>query len=465
MSISCEVLVIGSGPGGYVAAIRASQVGKKVIVVEKEAVGGVCLNVGCIPSKALISVSEKYAELEALKDWGIHVGQVTLDFDQVQAHRQRSVDRLSSGVEMLLKANKVDLLKGEAKFTGPDQVTVNGPEGKQVIHYEDCIIATGSRPKSLPGADFSDRVLSSTEVLALDQLPASLTVIGGGVIGVELASVYANFGTKVTLLEGEKNLLPSMNPKLVKVMEKKLKKTGVKVVTQVRVEEVEEAEDSVTLTYRVKDQEKTQQADFVMVSIGRQPNTDDLGLDQIGLETNETGQIEVDRQQRTAVARVYAIGDIVPGPMLAHRASYEAKVAAEAIAGLDTFNDYYAMPSVVYSNPEIAVTGYSLEEAQAQGWNVKVASFQYAGNGRAIAAGQTEGLVNIMYLEESGQVVGGEIVGANASDLVNELTLAIEGALTLEDIALMVHPHPSFGEIVMEAAEVGLAKPIHTVVK
>lgn len=467
MSKETEVLVIGAGPGGYVAAIRAAQLGKDVTLVEKEYIGGVCLNVGCIPSKAMITASHKYNSVEEYGNFGLDVPEINFDWTKVQDFRANTVDQLTSGIEMLLKGYEVDVVYGMAKFEDANTVTIeNGDDdAPESIKFEDVIIATGSRPRDIPSVKFSDRIVSSTEVLEFAELPESLVVIGGGVIGIELATVYANFGTKVTILEGAKNILPTINRKATNVVLKNLKAKGVEVITNAMVQGAEDNGSEVTVTAEVKGEEQTFTADYVMLSIGRLPNTDKINLEAAGVEVNDHGIIEVDDQYRTNVSNIYAIGDIVPGPQLAHKASYEAKVAADAINGGDMVKDYYAMPSVVFSEPEIAVTGHDAASAKEAGLKAKAHSFNYGGNGRAIAMGETDGFVSIIAEQETGKVLGAEIVGANASDLINEITLAIESGLTVEDIALTIHPHPTLGEIVMEAAEVAIGMPIHTVVK
>lgn len=464
-NIETDVLVIGAGPGGYVAAIRAAQLGKTVTVVEKEFIGGVCLNVGCIPSKAMLTASHKYYSTKNDLDlFGLSVPEVNVDFTKVQEFRASSVEQLTSGVEFLLNGYDVRIVRGEAKFVDPHTVSVSGEEDC-TITFKDVIIASGSRPKDIPPVRFSKRIVSSTEVLSFPEIPERLIVIGGGVIGVELATVYANFGTEVTIIEGEKQILPTTNRRLVSVVQKGLKAKGVNIVTNAMVTKSSEDENSVKVVAEIKGKEQEFEADYVLLSIGRVPNTDNIGIENTGVEVNEWGIIETDDQNRTNVSHIYAIGDIIPGPQLAHKASYEAKVAAEAIAGMPTVNDYYCMPSVVYSEPEIAVTGLTADDAKEKGIEVNTSMFQYGANGRAIAMGETEGFVNLITEKETNKVVGGEIVGASASDLINEITIAIESGLTAEDIALTIHPHPTLGEIILETAEVAIGHPIHVVKK
>lgn len=465
MTIETEVVVIGSGPGGYVAAIRAAQLGKKVAIIEKEYIGGVCLNVGCIPSKAMITAAHKYNDVKEYEQFGLNVPEITFDWDKVQAFRANAVEQLTDGVEYLLNGNNIEIVRGTARFEDEHTLSIESKEGQKTLKFEDCIIATGSRPRDIPPVRFSDRIVSSTEVLSFPERPDSLIVIGGGVIGIELATVYANFGTKVTVLEGQKSILPGTNRKLTNVVQRKLKEKGVEIVTNAMVNGSQETADGVTVTAEVKGKTEEYKADYVMLSIGRVVNTDDIGIEKAGVELDEYGLVKVDEQARTNKPHIYAIGDIIAGPQLAHKASYEAKIAAEAIAGMDSTIAYKCMPSVVYSEPEIAVTGVTSDEVKEQKLDAIQSSFQYAGNGRAIAMAETAGYVNLISDKATGKVIGCEIVGANASDLINELSLAIEKDLTVEDIAMTVHPHPTLGEIVMETAEIAADKPIHVVKK
>lgn len=465
MTIETEVVVIGSGPGGYVGAIRAAQLGKKVAIIEKEYIGGVCLNVGCIPSKAMITAAHKYNDVKEYEQFGLNVPEITFDWDKVQAFRANAVEQLTDGVEYLLNGNNIEIVRGTARFEDEHTLSIESEEGQKTLKFEDCIIATGSRPRDIPPVRFSDRIVSSTEVLSFPERPDSLIVIGGGVIGIELATVYANFGTKVTVLEGQKSILPGTNRKLTNVVQRKLKEKGVEIVTNAMVNGSQETADGVTVTAEVKGKTEEYKADYVMLSIGRVVNTDDIGIEKAGVELDEYGLVKVDEQARTNKPHIYAIGDIIAGPQLAHKASYEAKIAAEAIAGMDSTIAYKCMPSVVYSEPEIAVTGVTSDEVKAQKLDAIQSSFQYAGNGRAIAMAETAGYVNLISDKATGKVIGCEIVGANASDLINELSLAIEKDLTVEDIAMTVHPHPTLGEIVMETAEIAADKPIHVVKK
>ncbi|WP_077211373.1 dihydrolipoyl dehydrogenase [Bacillus dakarensis] len=460
--IETDTIVIGSGPGGYVAAIRAAQLGQKVTIVEKEHVGGVCLNVGCIPSKALIAAGHRYETAKHSDAYGITAENVKVDFTKVQDWKASIVKKLTGGVEGLLKGNKVDIVQGEAFFVDGNSLKVMSETASQTYTFKNAIIATGSRPIELPTFKFSKRVLSSTGALALQEIPEKIVVIGGGVIGVELGSAYANFGTQVTILEGADDILSvGFEKQMTAIVKKGLKKKGVEIVTKAMAKGVEETENGVTVSYEAKGEEQKIDADYVFVMVGRRPNTDEMGLEQAGVKVSDRGIIEIDKQCRTSVSNIYAIGDVVPGPQLAHKASYEGKIAAEAISGHPSEIDYLGIPAVVFSDPELATVGYLEQEAKDEGIDVVAAKFPYAANGRALSLDSTDGFVKLVTRKEDGLVIGAQIAGANASDIIAELGLAIEAGMTAEDIAMTIHAHPTLGEITMEAAEVALGTPIH----
>lgn len=460
-----EVLVIGGGPGGYVAAIRAAQLGKKVTLVDKDELGGVCLNRGCIPSKALISASKHYESAHEMDSMGISVEGIKVDFQKVQEWKQGIVNKLTGGVESLLKGNGVQIVPGEALFVNEREVRVVNNYDVNRFRFEHCIIATGSRPIELKAFPYGKRVLSSTEALGLNEIPKKLVVIGGGYIGVELGSTFAKFGTQVTILEGSDAILPGFEKRLTQPVSKKLKKNNVEIHTKALAQSVKEENDQVTVTAEIKGETKEFTADYVLVTVGRRPNTDELGLEAVQMKMTERGLIRVDAQCRTNVPNVYAIGDIVDGPALAHKASYEGKVAAEAIAGHASAVDYQVIPAVVFSDPEIASVGFNEEEAKEKGYEVKVGKFPFAVNGRAMSLNHTEGFVQVIAEKDSDIVLGVQIVGPEASDLIAEAGLAIEMGATLEDIALTIHAHPTLGEVVMEAAETALGQGVHTINK
>lgn len=456
-----DVLVIGSGPGGYVAAIRAAQLGRSVTIVDKAEIGGVCLNRGCIPSKALISAANQYQMMKGAAEMGLESTDVKVHFDKVQAWKQGIVDKLTGGVRSLLKGNQIQVLQGEAFFVDQNVVSVSNEEEGKRLKFKDCIIATGSRPVELPAFPFGERILSSTEALNLQEIPESLVVIGGGYIGVELGQTYAKFGAKVTILEGMDRILPGFSAELSRLVARKLKQDGAEVVTKALAKSHEIKDDKVVVTYEVNGEEKQATGDYLLVTVGRRPNTNDMGLENIGVELTERGLIKIDQQCRTSVPHIYAIGDVVEGYALAHKASYEGKVAAEAIAGLPSAIDYKCIPEVVFSDPEVASVGLDEEKAKSEGYEVVTNKFNYGGNGRALSLNAGEGFVKIVAEKESGVVLGAQIVGLEASNLIAELGLAIEMGATLEDLALTIHAHPTLGEIVMEAAEGALGKGIH----
>ncbi|MGO3732041.1 MAG: dihydrolipoyl dehydrogenase [Vagococcus sp.] len=459
---SLGTVVIGAGPGGYVAAIRAAQLGQTVTLIEKGEVGGTCLNVGCIPSKALIEASHHYREVKENVYPGLNTKDVSLDFTEVQEWKNTQVvTKLTDGIRYLLKKNNVNVIEGTGYFMDENRVRVMHEFGGETYTFENVIIATGSSPIEIPGFKFSERVLDSTGLLNIKEIPKRLVVIGGGYIGSELAGVFANLGTEVTILEGQKSILPNFDKKLVKYVEKNFKSKNVAIETNALAKKAIVENDSVKVQYEVDGQAKEIECDYVLVSVGRKPNTSELGLERIGVNVDKRGFIDVNKQCQTSVPHIYAIGDIIAGLALAHKASYEGKVVAEAISGMDVDVDYRAIPAVCFTEPELASTGYTKDEAVSHGYEVTVAEFPYSGNGRALTLGKTEGIVQLISEKETGLVLGAQIAGANASDLITEITLAIETDATLEDIALTIHPHPTISETIMEAAEVGMGNPIH----
>lgn len=464
-STEIDVLVVGAGPGGYVAAIRAAQLGKSVMIVDRAEVGGVCLNRGCIPSKTLISAAHQYEAAQHSESMGITCEGVKVDFAKVQEWKNSVVNKLTGGVSSLLKGNKVQVVSGEVLFISENEVRViNGYEGAR-YKFNHCILATGSRPIELKPFPFGGRILSSTEALSLPEIPKSMVVIGGGYIGIELSQTYAKFGTQITILEGSDFILPGFEKELSQLVARKLQKNGVTVHTNALAKESKQTDKDVTVTFTVNGEDKQVTADYVLVTVGRRPNTDELGLDLIKMKLTDRGFIEVDQQGQTSVPNIYAIGDIVPGLALAHKASYEGKVAAEAIAGHPSVIDYKAIPAVVFSDPEIASVGLNETEAKAKGYTISVGKFPFAANGRALSLNAQEGFVKIIAQKESGIVLGAQVVGPEASNLIAEVGLAIEMGATLEDIALTIHAHPTLGEIVMEASEVAMGQAIHTINK
>ncbi len=460
--IETDTIVIGAGPGGYVAAIRAAQLGQKVTIVEKGNLGGVCLNVGCIPSKALLNVSHRFEQAQHGADLGITAENVSLDFDKVQSFKGSVVSKLTGGVESLLKGNKVEIVRGEAYFVDEHSLRVMDDKSAQTYNFKNAIVATGSRPIQIPNFEFGGRILDSTGALNLQEVPKKLVVVGGGYIGSELGTAYANFGTEVTILEGAKEILGGFEKQMVAPVKKEMKAKGMIIETEALAKSAEETDNGVKVTYEVKGEEKTIEANYVLVTVGRRPNTDELGLEEVGVKLTDRGLVEVDKQSRTSVDSIYAIGDIVPGLPLAHKASYEAKVAAEAIVGQNSEVDYIGMPAVCFTEPELAQVGYTEAQAKEEGLDIKASKFPYQANGRALSLNDTNGFVKLVTLKEDDTLIGAQVVGTNASDVIAELGLAIEAGMNAEDIALTVHAHPTLGEMSMEAAEKALGLPIHT---
>ncbi|MCM3172029.1 dihydrolipoyl dehydrogenase [Paenibacillus sp. MER 99-2] len=445
-----DTLVIGSGPGGYVAALRSSQLGMKTAIVERDHLGGVCTHVGCIPSKALIAEAER---LTIRRQWSDFHGETS--YTEAQTFKQAIVSKQAGGVEFLLKSAGVTVLKGEASLIDSHTAVIQHPEsGDQQITFNHLILATGSRPIEIKTLPFGDRILSSTEALALPEVPKRLVVVGGGYIGVELGQMFARFGTKVTILEGGERILPGFESELVAPVVRQLKEDGITLITGAKVTSASQHTNGVDLHYLLQNEQCNVQADYALITIGRKPNTDGrLGLDRIGLPVTDQGLIETDAQCRTVIPHIYAIGDVIKGPALAHKASYEAKIAAEAIAGKSSIIDYKAIPLVVFSSPELASVGTSETMCKQSSVPVVIGKAAFSINGRALALKETAGFVKIVAHATTGLVLGAQIVGAEASTLISELTLAIEMGATVEDLTMTIHPHPTMGEVIMEAAD------------
>ncbi|MDU5511068.1 dihydrolipoyl dehydrogenase [Enterococcus gilvus] len=462
MTKKTETVVIGAGPGGYVAAIRAAQLGQKVTVIEAEHIGGVCLNVGCIPSKALITAGHRYQEAQHSDFLGLSVKDAQLDFTKTQQWKdQQVVKTLTSGVGMLLKKNGVDVIMGRGQFTGPQSMTITTKNGEEKLEFKQAIVATGSRPIEIPGFKFEGRVLDSTGGLNLKEIPKKLIIIGGGIVGSELGGAYRNLGSEVTIIEGSPTIVPNFEKDISEIVAKRFKQNGVKIFTNAKAKKAVETKNGVAVEVEIKGKTQTIEADYVMVTVGRRPNTENLGLEKAGVTLTDRNLIKVDEQYRTSQKTIFAIGDIVEGLALAHKASYEAKVAAEVISGKNVAKDYRAIPAICFTDPEVATVGYTQAEAKAAGIKAKTANFPMQANGRALSLNATEGFVRLVFEAETELILGAQIVGVNASDLVAELTLAIESYLTLEDISLTIHGHPTLSEMVMDASEIGLGLPIH----
>lgn len=461
--IKVDSVIVGAGPGGYVAGIRLGQLGKDVLVIEKEYLGGVCLNVGCIPSKALINASHMMDKFHIANEMGFSVNNdVSVDMNKLQDWKNKVVKKLTGGIGSLFKANKVKHIYGNAVFKDKNHIEVTSSEGTKLVEFNNCIIATGSSAIEIPGFKFDEqRILSSTGALNLNVVPKHLVVIGGGYIGLEIGTYLLKLGAKITVVEATPNLLPVMDQELVNIVSRKLKKKGAEILLETKAKEAKVTDNGVIVTVVDKQGlERNIEADYVMVTVGRRPNTKDIGLENIGIDLDR-GFIKVDKKQKTNIDNIYAIGDVVGGYMLAHKASKEGIVAAEVIAGHKAEMDFYAMPAVVFTDPEIASVGMTEKEAIDKGHKVKTGKFPFAALGKALASGESEGFVKVIMDSESENLLGLHIVGNEASSLISEGALAIEMGATIEDLALTIHPHPTLPESIMEAAEAAMGKAIH----
>ncbi|MFZ5518204.1 MAG: dihydrolipoyl dehydrogenase [Candidatus Zhuqueibacterota bacterium] len=457
-----DTLVIGAGPGGYVAAIRAAQLGQEVTLVEKDHLGGVCLNWGCIPSKAMIEVSGLKQRIARAADMGLMTGEVTVDLAKLHHWKDDVVLRLRKGIEGLLSKNGVDVVHGNASFTDPGHILVDTREGLQRFEFKNVVIATGSHPIQLPGVPFDGRVIiDSSDALSLAEVPKRMVVIGAGSVGIELGTVYRKLGADVTILENQTALLMMLEPEVSRILEKSLKKIGIDVLLGSELKSVQVKNDRAELHYVQNGAAKILEADKVLVAVGRRPNTATLGLGKLGLTTDDRGFIPVNSRLETGVKGVYAIGDAVAGLMLAHRASHMGKIAAEAISNRLAEFDNLAIPGVIFSDPEIATVGMTQADAENQGYTVKAGAFPFRALGRAMTIGETEGLTKVVSDGQTGTVLGVHIIGPHASDLIAEGALAVESASHVDDLMLTIHAHPTLTEGVGEAAEAVENKAIH----
>jgi dihydrolipoamide dehydrogenase len=454
--IDFDVIVIGSGPGGYVSAIRSAQLGMKTALVEKyNTLGGTCLNVGCIPSKALLDSSEHYHNAKAnFETHGIKVGKLEVDFPQMIARKKQVVDQTCDGIDYLMKKNKVEVFHGTGSFKSANEISVATDGEPILLKGKHIIIATGSKPIELPFAKFDkERIISSTEALSLPELPKSMVVIGGGVIGLELGSVYARLGTEVTVVEYADGVLPTMDAALGKELMRSMKKLGVQFLLSTKVTDVSRKGKFVTVKATdKKDKPVELKADICLVAVGRRAYTDGLNADAIGLKRDERGKIEIDNHFRTNVPNVYAIGDVVKGAMLAHKAEEEGVVLAEMLAGQKPHIDYNLIPNVVYTWPEVAAVGKTEAELKSDGVPYKTGQFPMRALGRSRASGDIDGLVKILAHKDTDEVLGVHIVAARAADLIMEAAVAMEFRASAEDISRICHGHPTYSEAVKEAA-------------
>ncbi len=463
MSTSYDVIIIGAGPGGYVAAIRAAQLGLKAVIIEKEQPGGVCLNWGCIPSKNLIHQAEVFRSLKEMEAVGVCVDRSGLDYGKVQAMSRKVVKTLTGGVSGLLKKNKVDLVKGTAVISGKGEVTI---DGKDKLQGKNILVATGSRPMQVPGFECDeDQVLSSNGLLAMTKLPESIVILGAGAIGCEFAYVLNSFGVRVTLIEALNHILPTEDFETCAVLEKSLVRDGIIVRTETRALKLNKSAGTVTVSLQDGTGETEQvEAEKVLVVFGRVPNTESLGLVEMGVKLDGRGYVETGDYCQSAAAGIFAIGDITRTPALAHVASKEGEIAVEHMAGHspDKAVDPTSVPSAVYCEPQIAGFGLREDAAKSEGINVKKSMFHYAGAGKTIAVGKPEGLVKILCDPDTDEILGAHIVGHNATELLHELLLSKHSELLPEDIANMIHAHPTISEAIMEAARGINGIPIHS---
>ncbi len=452
----CDVVVIGAGPGGYTAAFRAADLGLKTVLVERHAsLGGVCLNVGCIPSKALLHAADVIEQAAHATDFGITFGKPGIDIDKLRDYKDSVVGKLTGGLSGMAKQRKVQVIRGMATFASPNSLSIDGEDGTQTLSFAHCIVAVGSQAVKLPGFPWDDaRIMDSTDALNLADVPKTLLVVGGGIIGLEMATVYRGLGSEVTVVELAKQLIPGADADLVKPLADRLKKAGVKLHLGTRVVEAKAAKKGIDVAFEGESVPETKQFDRVLVAVGRSPNGATISADKAGVTVGERGFIDVDAQMRSNVPHIFAIGDVIGQPMLAHKATHEGKLAAEVIAGEKKEWVARVIPSVAYTDPEIAWVGVTETEAKAKGLKVGIGKFPWAASGRAIGLGRTEGFTKLIFDQASDRVIGGGIVGVHAGELIGEIALAIEMGCEAGDIGHTIHPHPTLGESIGMAAEV-----------
>ncbi len=452
---STEVLVLGAGPGGYTAAFRAADLGKKVIMVERyETLGGVCLNVGCIPSKALLHTAQIINEAAHMKANGVDFGKVKIDLKGVNGFKDRVVTKLTSGLKQLAKQRKVELVTGVGEFIDPNHIKVVSGSNETIIQFEHCIVAAGSQATEIPSFPYDDkRLMDSTGALELTNVPKKLLIIGGGIIGLEMATVYHAIGSEITVVEFMDSLIPGCDKDLVRPLSKIIKKRYKEIYLSTKVTEIKAQKNGLKVSFEGAKAPDPQVFDKVLVAVGRRPNGFKIGAEKAGIEVDEAGFIQVDKQMRTSVSNIFAIGDIVGEPMLAHKATHEAKVAAEVISGMKSSFEPMAIPSVAYTDPEIAWMGLSETEAKEQGVAYEKGAFPWAASGRSLGLDRDEGLTKVIFDKESKRILGAGMVGPNAGELIAEAVLALEMGADAEDIGLTIHAHPTLSETFNFAAE------------
>ncbi len=465
-----DVVVIGSGPGGYVAAIRSAQLGFKTAIVEREALGGVCLNVGCIPSKAMITATHLLHKAQHdFKTMGLNIkGGIDVDMKTLVKWKQSVCEKMSGGVNQLLKGNTVTVIKGSAEFKNSKEITVKSSGGTESVQAKHFIVATGSRPIEIGGFPFDEKdICSSTGALAFDEIPKSVVVIGGGYIGLEISSYLRKLGTEVTIIEAQQSLLAGVvDPECAQVVTRKAEKAGIKIIYGAKAKGQKKTSGGYEVTYEVNGKDEVVKTDKILVTVGRRPNGDQANLKAAGIAVDERGFIKVDAQRRTNVSHIFAIGDVCGQPMLAHKASHEGVMVPEIISGINRVYDAKTVPAVVFTDPEIAAAGMTEAECKAKGFNdLLISKFPFAANGRAVSMSETEGFVKMIADKKTHVLLGVHIVGPEASNLISEAALAIEMGARIEDVALTIHPHPTLGETMMEAAEATLGHAIHIIQK
>lgn len=465
---SFDVVVVGAGPGGYVTAIRSAQLGLKTAIIEREYLGGVCLNVGCIPSKAMITATHLLHKAQHnFPEMGLMIkGNIEVDMKQLLKWKNSVCAKMSSGVAGLLKGNSVTVISGEAEFKNSKELNVKASTGTTVVTAKHFVVATGSRPIEIPGFKFDETdIMSSTGALALDHIPKRIVVIGGGYIGLEISSYLKKLGSEVTVIEAQSSLLSGVvDPECATVVARKAKKDGINVMYSTKAKSQKKTKDGFEVTVEVNGKDEVIKCDKILVTVGRKPNSDQMNLKGAGVAIDERGFIKVNAQRKTNVANIFAIGDIAGQPMLAHKASHEGVLVAEVIAGHNRAYDVKTVPAVVFTDPEIASAGMTEAEAKAKGFSdLKIGKFPFAANGRAVSMMETDGFVKIIADAKTNVVLGVHIVGPEASNLISEAALAVEMGARLEDLALTIHPHPTLGETMMEAAEATLGHAIHVI--
>ena len=454
--LHAEVVVLGAGPGGYTAAFRAADLGKKTLLIERyPTLGGVCLNVGCIPSKALLHVAKVIAEADALARHGVTFGKPKIEIDKVRAWKDSVIGKLTKGLTALARQRKVDVVQGKAQFASSHSIRVETANGVKTVTFDHCIIAAGSSVTRIPGFPYDNpRLIDSTGALALPEIPKRLLINGGGIIGLEMATVFDALGSRVSVVELMDGLMPGADRDLVKPLERRITRRYEKILLKTKVSKIVPVKDGLAVTFESAGATTSDTYDYVLVAAGRRPNGRDIGADAAGVTVNERGYIPVDRQMRTNVAHILGIGDIVGEPMLAHKATHEAKIAAEVIAGHKAAFDARTIPSVAYTDPEVAWMGLTETQAQAQGVEYEKAVFPWAASGRAIASGRDEGVTKLLFDKSSKRIIGAGITGVNAGELIAETVLALEMGADATDLGLTIHPHPTLSETVFFAAEI-----------